>query len=471
MKHLSIRFKLTFWFTLALILVAIVAYAIVFTISDRLLQKGIRDMLIETVTQNLSKIEFCTGLETDSGTGHYIPYADGFLEFADGFSDSHAQIYTALYREDGSLLYGENPISRQSASLAFLDAQVQPLQINGTRYYIFDRRLSGDPLNRLWLRGVVSEEQSRLQLSTLERLSLALLPLLVFLASIGGYLLAGRLLRPIQSISHTARRISQGSDLKQRIDPGKGNDELHQLAQSFNEMFARLEQSFEAERRFASDASHELQTPMSVISAQCEYTLETPRTQAEYEESLQVIQRQSQKMSQIIRNLLEFTRLQRGTSHYAVEAVDLSGLVASVCSDMALLREKGIQLNWETVENARCAGNPALLARLLTNLISNAYRYGQENGHILVRLQRQAAAYCLSVTDDGIGIAPQDQANIFRRFYQADPSHSPAGAGLGLSMAQEIAHFHNTEIRVESELGKGSAFSIIFPSAEEKPGF
>lgn len=141
----------------------------------------------------------------------------------------------------------------------------------------------------------------------------------------------------------------------------------------------------------------------------------------------------------------------------------MTELVTSVCTDMALIREKGISLRFDAENDVTFYGNRELLSRLLINLISNAYRYGREDGHIFVRLWLGNGKLCLSVADDGIGIDREEQQKIFRRFYQADNSRSGIGLGLGLSMAQEIARFHGGEVIVESTPGKGSVFTLTLP--------
>jgi len=153
-------------------------------------------------------------------------------------------------------------------------------------------------------------------------------------------------------------------------------------------MIARLDESFEAERQFTSDVSHELRTPMSVIMAQCEYTLDEERTPQEYERALRLIRRQGRKMTKLINDMLDFVRLERRGTNYQIEKLNLSALVNSVCEDMSLIRERGISLEHEVEDEIWVDGNPALLSRLLSNLISNAYRYGKDDGHIKVRLKK-----------------------------------------------------------------------------------
>lgn len=464
MKNLSIRVKITLWFTAILIFITSCTYVIVFSVNRQLLQKTIRDELIRTVEDNVDEVEYYRnlGVADPQEVDYYMAFGEGYLEVDDDFLDKVNEVYTSLYNEDATLLYGENPISKHTASLEFADSQIQRLTINGTLYYIFDRRLVLEGLEGLWLRGIVSENQGMMQMAAITRLLLLFLPLFVVVSIIGGYLFARRMLKPIQRISESAARIGGSGDLKERIEIGEGKDELHQLAAGFNEMFGRLEDAFEAERQFTSDASHELRTPVSVITAQCEMSLEETRSVEEYEQALRTIQRQGRKMSKLINDMLDFTRLEMRAESYVREMVDMTELVRTICSDMAMIKEKDITLKYEAETGIKIYGNRQLLSRLLVNLITNAYRYGREDGLIFVSLKRLGEAVELSVSDNGIGIAEGEQQKIFRRFYQADNSHSAIGTGLGLSMAYEIVQFHGGEIRVESEPGKGSVFFVDF---------
>ena len=465
MKRLSIRAKITLWFSAALIIIMGLTFFVVLFIGNQIIQKTIRDNLIEAVEHNVDEVEYYRSLEEIkqiSGADHFEQWGDGYLEIDDDFLDEVNDVYTSLCMSDGTLVYGENPIARYTEETAFADTEVQRKRIDGTLYYIFDKRLIQDGLDGLWLRGIVSEAQGAVQMTGIVRTSLILMPMIAVLAIIGGYLIARRMLKPIQDISECASEIRQGTDLNKRIEIGSGSDELHKLADNFNGMFERLNSSFQTERQFTSDASHELRTPMSVIMAQCELTLEKERSKEEYEEALEVIQRQGRKMSKLINDMLDFTRLELKSDRYSVENINFSELVDSVCTDTALIREKGITLEHREDKGVMIRGNRGLLTRMLTNLISNAYRYGKDNGHIYVKLRADEEKISLSVKDDGIGIDKDEQEKIFRRFYQSDNSRTGEGTGLGLSMVAEIVKFHGGEIEVESELGVGSTFVCSF---------
>lgn len=470
LKKLSIRMKVTLWFSVVLITVVILTYFVILSVSRQTIQKTIRDTLITAVENNVDEVEYFSSIDTSqagSDVDYYMRYGDGYIEIDDDFLDEVNDIFTSLCQSDGTLLYGENPIMPETLDLDFLDSEIQRVRVNGTLYYVFDRQLEAEGLDGLWLRGIVSETQGEVELSAISRTSLILLPSLVLLAIIGGWLIARRALDPIREISGTAARIRQGDDLKKRIELSEGDDELHQLAGQFNEMFARLDDSFQAQQQFISDASHELRTPVSVINAQCELTLEESRTPEEYADALAVIWRQGRKMTRLISDMLDFTRLELQPERYAREVFDLTVLVEDVCHDMALIQENAISLSCEAEKEVLICGNRELMTRLLTNLISNAYRYGRPGGFIKVRLysDKQASSstgrIILSVQDNGIGIAEKDIPNIFRRFYQADASRSGKGNGLGLAMVKEIAAFHDGEVTVESTPGVGSTFSVI----------
>ena len=284
----------------------------------------------------------------------------------------------------------------------------------------------------------------------------------MLLAVIGGYWIAGRALKPIHQITQTAARISQGQDLDKRIHLGSGTDELHQLADVLDNMINRLDQAFKLEQQFTSDASHELRTPMSVIMAQCEYILENTRTPEEYEAALKVIQRQGRKMSKLIEDMLCVAHLEQNKDSYPREMVDFSTLVQDICMDMALLKSKNIVLEREIEPDIFLMGNAMLLTRMVTNLISNGYRYGKQDGRISIRLKCDSDIL-LSVEDNGIGISVEQQERIFRRFYRVEAARFSEGAGLGLAMVKDIAKYHGGTVEVLSAVGEGSKFTVKFP--------
>lgn len=432
--------------------------------------KRLQDDLVELVLRNCDEIEYVSEIPETGPSGDtelYIVCGDGYLQVEDDFLHAVNGMTTALYRADGTLLYGENPIVQAltpEERKDFRDAQITPKRIDGITWFIYDRALTGEGLEGLYLRGMVASVQGQVELNSILHTLLLILPLLLLLGLPIGYVIADRSLAPVRQIIGTAARINAGDDLKQRIGLEEGGDEIHQMAYAFDAMFNRLELVFEEERQFTSDASHELRTPLSVILAQCQMALEEDLTPEEYRDAIRLIGRQGNRMSRLIEDMLQISRLEQRPERFEKCPFDLSHMISELCEDMELIREKEITLSYEIEPDIRLNGNENLLRRMAANLISNAYHYGKTDGHIDVRLQRCDADHVLlKVEDDGIGISEEDQDNIFRRFYQADASRSGGNSGLGLYMVRQIAQLHGGTVRVKSEAGKGSTFLVDLP--------
>ena len=318
----------------------------------------------------------------------------------------------------------------------------------------------------MWVIGVLPVDSMENVMDSFVNLAWIGLLVIVVFASIGGWVIAGRSLRPLRRITDSARDISDGYDLSRRIELPSAKDEVHELADTFNDMMGRLELSFEAERQFSSDASHELRTPAAVILAECEMAEKMPEDAEAAQESIAEIHKQTIKMSEIISKLLSYTRLEQGTQRIDKEALDLSELVTEVCEEQGNVMAGNIQIICSNESGVMVNGDAALLISLLQNLLSNAVKYGKDGGHVYVRAYRSQNKACVSVRDDGIGISKEDLGRIWNRFYQADRSRSDEkrGIGLGLSLVQQIARLHGGSVSVSSKLGEGSEFIFSMPA-------
>lgn len=470
MKQLSIQKKIVLWFSAMLLIIVLLISAMTFAIAGSVLNENIRERLYDIVAVNVNEIEYWNRLtDTEAEPGdQFLKYENGWLEIDDDFCDVFEGISTALYDADGNLLYGNMPIKISSSKLLAF-TKIGKTDYKGETYYVYDKPLTAEGLEGLWVRGVISQNESVNILYNVVRLSFWLLPALALLAVLGGYIITRRSFLPVEQIAKSAEEIGKGGDLSKRLDIGPGNDEIHMLADTFNEMFARLENNFNAEKQFTSDASHELRTPVSVILAQAQYALEFAETPEEYRESLEVIERQGNRMGDIISQLLFFTRLAQGTETVNKEEVCLSALVEEVCAEQKMLPQedrKNISLICDVSPDVYALTDRSLLTLCLNNLISNAYKYGKENGHIRVSLCRDTDKILISVKDDGIGISPENLPKIWERFYQADSSRSAdineRGLGLGLSMVSQICKLLDITAEVNSTLGEGSEFTLEF---------
>jgi len=449
MRKLTIKLKITLWFTAFMILLCAVVFAFIAVVTSQTAVRDVRMSLTDLVDRNIKEVDYKGGrLEID----------DKFISFRNG-------VYCILFYEDGTKISGNAPYDALEEE-PFKDKSVRSVKISGEKYLVYDRLITFKRHDDIWIRGVVSERGNAISVSTMSRAALIALPLLIILAAVGGYLIARRSLQPIQKISETAEEIGSSGDLSKRIEMEDSGDELNQLAGTFNRMFNRLETNFEAERHFTSDASHELRTPVSTILAQCEYAFENAAGEDELYEAIGAIQKQGYRITRLIESLLYFTRIEQQTESLTFETVDLSGLVLSVCQEQKEIREKNITLTEEDVQpGIEMKADAALFSRMLVNLIRNAYRYGKENGSIKVSLKKNTDGIILSVADDGIGIAQEEIPNIWNRFYRVDKSRNSLkdpGLGLGLAMVKQIAELHNGYIHVESKIGNGSTFVIVF---------
>lgn len=467
MKRRSLITKITLWFSTAVIIISVAAVFVTLAVSSAVIRRGIRENLIATVHDNFDEIEFYLEhdeLEFDDPYDLAINYKNGYIEVDDDFVRSVNGIETALYDDDG-LVYGDGTHFSSEEAPEFNDKHVSIAKAGKTTYYVYDVMLRFPALedSRLWLRGTVSAEYSISQVNTITKAVLIFIPFLIVIAIIGGYLISKRALAPMLEIKKAAEDIESGNDLSKRIEIESGSSEVRSMADSFNAMFERLEDSFNKEQQLTSDISHELRTPVSVIGAQCRFSLENEDTKEEYAEALELIERQTKKMSRVINDMLTFSRIERGAGEIKKEKLNLSDCVSSVCEDMAIISEKNIELNSDIEENIFVSGNFELLTRLCVNLISNAYRYGKENGKTTVTLKKEKDKAVLSVRDNGIGISKEDLGKIWDRFFRADASRSSGGTGLGLAFVKEIAEIHKARVDVTSEKNNGSEFFVIFP--------
>jgi signal transduction histidine kinase len=318
----------------------------------------------------------------------------------------------------------------------------------------------------LWVRGIETYSLAGGPLDRLLRLTMLLAPLFVLAGALGGYFIVRRAFRPIDRIQSTADEIRHGGDLTKRIGLPPGDDEVHRLANTFDAMFDRLEESFEAERRFTSDASHELRTPVSVILAQCEYALNEERNKEELLSSFEVVQRQAGRMSDLAASLLQLTRMDAQASAVEFERFDFGELVRMASDEVKAACADRLDIGSEIEDGVFVRGDRSLLLRLVLNLLNNASQYTPDGGSVTVRLRADGGNAELSVEDTGVGVAAEDIDHIWDRFYMASKSRTADGmnhTGLGLSMVKQIADMHGGKVSVASRPGEGSVFKFSMP--------
>lgn len=487
---MSIKLKMTLWYTLLMVIIMAVMLGFIYYVYQQTAELEAQRRLNMVLRNSAEKLSF---------SGGELLYYDGEQWVADGLPAMEYGVYLqAYYYNAYGILEWTKPESDALPDMNFRTMRGNRDTLtaeDGTVYYYAERFIdvepyiserdasweaSGEMASREMVSGEPSDFYGRGERGSCiilmgflpaTRLGLTVtvlavtLPLLVVLAALGGWLMAQNALAPVGKIAASAREISGGEDLSRRIDIGSGKDELHQLARTMNDMLDRLEKSFLAERQFTSDASHELRTPTAVILAECDMAQKAATTPEEFRESLAVIQRQGQKMSALLGALLSYTRREQGTERPELEQTDLSELTEAICREQNRISRRGISLSMDIETAVTVLADVSLIMSLIQNLITNAYKYGRENGHIWVSMKAEGESAVLRVKDDGIGIPENCQELIWNRFYQVDPARSnqDGSLGLGLSMARQIAQLHGGSLQVQSVEGEGSEFIFTMP--------
>ena len=445
MKTPSVQARLTLWYTLLMAGMGGLLLGFLVLISGTVSTQTAMDQLEATLRRNLSQI---------------TQGADGAPQLGEEFAFYDNGVYTLVYSQGEALLAGQVPVSFTAAE-PFQNGQNRPVDVAGARYYVMDFWLPNSWESGLWVRGILEAPENPQLLTNLMFIAMVTLPAFLLLAALGGYGIARRAFRPLKEITSTAAAINEAADLSARVAVPPGDHEFSRLAATFNQMFARLEGAFEAEKQFTADASHELRTPVSVIKSACEYAEKYGETPEEQRETLAMIHRQADRMAELIQQLLSITRLDQGTEGLRLEPLDLAALVEGVCAEQPYPRQR---LFCQVGGAVWVRGDAGLLRRLLQNLIDNGFKYGTPQGHVWVTLEGKGNTARLQVRDDGIGIPEDQQEKVWQRFYQVDPSRREGGgAGLGLAMVKKIAQLHGGTVTLDSAPGRGSAFTLLLP--------
>lgn len=287
-------------------------------------------------------------------------------------------------------------------------------------------------------------------------------------ALIGGYFFSQRLLRPIKKIATEVAEIS-AYNLARRIQTGKAKDAWHQLSITLNELLDRLQESFELQRRFISNASHELSTPLTAILNQLEIALQRERSGAEYQRILSTVIQDVQNMTKLTQTLLEFAKASGNKGGLDISLVRIDEIIMELPARAQKQdRRYEVLLQFgelpENEEDLLVFGNLELLITALHNIVSNACKYSEDHKAI-VRLELTSLLFLITVEDRGPGIPEEERLNIFQPFYRIENNHGAKGFGLGLSLAYRIIRLHKGDIVVNAGHSEGNIFSITLPFA------
>ena len=482
MHFRSLRFKLTLWYVLILgILLISFSTFLYFTLSKSLRRdvdnklRSLAELIASESSSPLSKFGF-GNIDQALETSMNLKPIGKFIQVLDQSGK--------IGQKSDNLKNVQLPISLNALKNAS----------KGLITYETNRSIGDTPLRIITFPVVDNNHVSKIvqiassleevedALNTLFIILIITVPLALMVAILGGQFLAHKALKPVDNITQTARMITS-QNLNKRIDPPKVKDEISRLIETFNEMISRLDQSFRQIKQFSSDASHELKTPLTILKGEVEVMLRKERTPQEYQQTLKSNLEEVNRMSQIVEDLLLLSKADIGEIRLSKEDINLTEILTEVAAQMDMLaRSRRLHLFTSNHhQEIHIFGDALRMRELLINLIENGIKYTEEGGSIHIILQKEYPPPVrnlsdwgegkrekfvkIIVSDTGIGIAEEDQERIFNRFFRVDKARSreQGGSGLGLSICKWIVEAHQGEIKVESELGKGSSFIVKLP--------
>lgn len=459
---MSIRLRLTLWYVGLLGAVLILFGLVLYSVLARSMMNEV-DRTIQTRAQQVaSSIEVDPVLLSLRGVA-ILPPVDPF---------SSPGVFVQVSDREGKIVdRSENLVNRflpleasRRERILRGQAEVYILQAGESRLRVFTAPLPVGPQ----IVGVIQVAASLYEMdATLQRLAYVLaggIGLALLVAAIIGAFLARAALQPIDDITRTALRITRTDDLSRRLERVWPQDEVGRLAATFNEMLARIENLFHTQQRFIADVSHELRTPLTTIRGNVDLLRRLNRID---QDSLAAIEDEADRMARLVADLLLLAQADAGVK-LEKKPVELDTLLLEVYRQARLLADE-VRVTLGHEDQAVVLGDADRLKQLLLNLVENALKYTPPGGEVTLSLHRGDGWVRVAVADTGVGIPAQDLPHIFERFYRVDKARSRerGGTGLGLSIAQWIAQAHGGRIEVESEVGKGSTFTVWLPEGSD----
>jgi heavy metal sensor kinase len=292
---------------------------------------------------------------------------------------------------------------------------------------------------------------------------------LFIFAAIVGWFMARRALAGVETVTQTARQISEGS-LKERVPVKKHQDEIDQLAITFNQMLDRIQTLVTGIKEMSDNIAHDLKSPITRIRGIAEVTLTTGASEKEYENMAASTIEECDRLLDMINTMLVISKAEAGVNKLDAKEMDIAAVVRDACElFQAPAEDKDLKFIFDAQGAFSLSGDQRMIQRMIANLLDNAIKYTCDGGTVKVAVGAQNNhSVVITVKDTGIGISDQDIHRIFERFYRCDPSRSKTGIGLGLSFARAVARAHGGEITVSSRPDQGSTFTVTLPKQGSK---
>ena len=470
----SVRVRLTLWYTGAMTVVLVVLAVATYVVLKQNVIRRADASAIELADSFLTTVDAELGDRSQSGNSRdAISAAISEHKFQDVIFvvlDSHGTVLGMSEKlNDGGRMVDSSRDVLQLLAQSVGPAQTPFHSVHFGRHfyrsYVREVSVGRQPATLIVLQSLHHQNEF---LETLAATFAIAIPLTLVLAGFGGYLLARRSLSPVVSMSAQASRIGS-ENLDGRLQVSNPHDELGTLALSFNDLLDRLSASFDRQRRFVADASHELRTPVAILCGEADVTLsKADRSPEDYRESLQILGREAKRLKQIVEDLFTLARADAGQHPLVLKDFYLDELVAESCRNIRTLASaKQISIQCDAPVELPIHADETLLRRMLLNLLDNAIKYTNSGGSVQISCGARDGQYRVRVEDSGIGIPAKLQPRIFERFFRADTARShgdgDGGAGLGLAIASWIAEVHGGKLDLLHSDQSGSAFEASLP--------
>jgi heavy metal sensor kinase len=395
------------------------------------------------------------------------------------YGDPPVPVETVVYAKDGTVIAQTPKLTLTGADLrsqaqsalassgAYFDAR--ELRSGSPRRGYADQVVLGDQSNPVPVAVVVTKSTSDLEL-TLRRLLMTLVAGVILVVAVAGalaWVVVGRTLRPVRALSNTARAISE-QELHRRVEVPTPDDEVGELKATFNQLLARLEQSFHGLRRFTADASHELRSPLALVRTEVDVALTRDRRPEDYQRVLHNVQDEVEHMSRVIDQLLILAQADAGNLNLMRAEVDVADFVEETAARWQPVAEgRGVTLEVDAPATGVVEGDPVLLRTVIDNLVDNAIRYSPTLAAVTLTARRSNGEWLVEVADRGPGVPRDMRERIFERFARADSvrTRRGGGVGLGLALAAAVVEAHGGRLELVEEVEAGACFRIHLPAA------
>lgn len=471
MRFRSIRARLTLWYVVILSLIILVADLFLYSSFKNSLLVSIDDtlyMLAEEVEHTILMESPDTwrkeikNVRDELLTHRFFIQVLGIEETHEG-KEIHRIIPSAVLAGSMHPQTIKDILPTLRDTPKYLDVRYQSLSVHPIRVILF-------PVVKEDVTTYIIQVGTSLRKTyqAMDRLVIILLiagPFMLILSSLVGYSILSRAFKPVKSVVQAARQIT-AEDLSHRIDSRGKEDEIGELVETFNQMIERLHHSVDRIKEFSSDVSHELKTPLTIMRGEMDVTMRRERDKSEYKEAFRSVYEEVKKLETIIDNLLFLSQTDIQQSRAAFEKTPLYDVLINELEEMKKLADKkNIRFIITEMAALYVNGDTVTLKRLISNLIDNAIKYTPAGGEVKISLRKDQDFALMEIEDNGIGIPGEALPHVFDRFYRVDKSRSnrSRGTGLGLSIAKQVAILHEAEIRVQSEIKKGTRVSVRFP--------